>query len=170
MAYIEGTWHTQIIKAHAEAYRSQYGELRYLEIGVRYAPTFNAVLPFTTEAFGVDPDSTSKTLMDGGTFYHGVSDDFFREYEGPKFDIIFIDGLHTYEQVKKDFRWASTVLLPTGVIFMHDTWPVEKEMESACGDVWQFADELEDDSSWQTYTMRAFPGLTMAQMYMSREL
>lgn len=37
-----------------------------------------------------------------------------------KFDLIFIDGLHTYEQVKKDYEWLK-YLNEGGYIIFHDT-------------------------------------------------
>lgn len=38
-----------------------------------------------------------------------------------KIDVLFIDGDHTYEGVKKDFDLYSTILNEDGVIFIHDT-------------------------------------------------
>jgi hypothetical protein len=38
-----------------------------------------------------------------------------------KIDVLFIDGDHTYEGVKKDFDLYSTILNDDGIIFIHDT-------------------------------------------------
>ncbi len=38
-----------------------------------------------------------------------------------KIDILFIDGDHTYEGVKKDFDLYSTILSTNGIIIIHDT-------------------------------------------------
>jgi len=38
-----------------------------------------------------------------------------------KIDVLFIDGDHSYEGVKKDFELYSTILSENGVIFLHDT-------------------------------------------------
>lgn len=38
-----------------------------------------------------------------------------------KIDILFIDGDHTYEGVKKDFELYSTILSTNGIIIIHDT-------------------------------------------------
>lgn len=161
MAYVEGNWHTKIIAAHAEAWREETGFLRYLEIGVRYGPTFNAVLPYASEAVGVDIEDVS-SHMHGGTFYHGSSDDFFNDYSGSKFNIIFIDGLHQYDQVRKDFVNAEQISYSNATIYLHDTWPSLRENESACGDVWKFAESLEQ-SGRTVFTFRTFPGLTAIQ-------
>jgi hypothetical protein len=38
-----------------------------------------------------------------------------------KIDVLFIDGDHSYEGVKKDFELYSTILSKNGIIMMHDT-------------------------------------------------
>jgi len=38
-----------------------------------------------------------------------------------KIDILFIDGDHTYEGVKKDFELYSTILSKNGIVIIHDT-------------------------------------------------
>ena len=40
---------------------------------------------------------------------------------GP-FDVVFIDGDHSYEGVKKDYEAVKDRLTPKGVIFFHDVW------------------------------------------------
>ena len=41
--------------------------------------------------------------------------------EDIKIDLLFIDGDHSYEGVKKDFELYSQILSPNGVIMIHDT-------------------------------------------------
>lgn len=41
--------------------------------------------------------------------------------QGIKIDVLFVDGDHTYEGVKKDFDLYSTLLSENGVIIIHDT-------------------------------------------------
>ena len=64
---------------------------------------------------GVDPDI-------GGTI-RLTSDKFFDEFNKNKFDIIFLDGLHTYKQTKKDLINALKVLNKNGVIVLDDFIP-----------------------------------------------
>ncbi|MBE7169297.1 MAG: class I SAM-dependent methyltransferase [Williamsia sp.] len=40
-----------------------------------------------------------------------------------KFDVVFIDGVHTEEQVLLDARWAFACLAPNGIIVLHDCMP-----------------------------------------------
>ena len=53
------------------------------------------------------------------TFHHMTSDKYFAECK-IEFDIIYVDGLHTYEQVKKDADNAWKFLKPDGIIIGHD--------------------------------------------------
>lgn len=68
-----------------------------------------------------------------------------------KFDLIFIDGLHTAEQVRKDFNNALKVLSPNGFIVIHDCNPIKEEHTIVPrptprgiwnGDVYKFASTL----------------------------
>ena len=86
------------------------------------------------------------------------------------FDIVFIDGLHTAEQVHRDFTNAVKVLNPGGCIVFHDcnppteahgtpepsVWKTNKDTGEKyfvwCGTVWQFVAgvcmDLTVDSDW----------------------
>ncbi len=39
---------------------------------------------------------------------------------GPQYDLIFIDGDHTYEGVRKDFEMYGPLITPGGIIAFHD--------------------------------------------------
>ena len=162
-SYQEGSWHSAIIAAHAAAVKSETGSLSYLEIGVRFADTFNKVLPFADRAVAVDLQDISQYLQ-GGDFHCQASDEFFATYDKEPFDLIFIDGLHEASQVEKDFNNALKVCSPNATIYLHDTWPVvaEKASSEFCGDVWKFAEQLEATYS-KCFTFQQFPGLTLVQ-------
>jgi hypothetical protein len=79
----------------------------YLEIGVSKGNTFlNAT--FFELRHGVDPKLQGDTAAYGSDsvcFFEMTSDDFFVNHADPKqeYDIVFLDGLHTFEQTFRDF-------------------------------------------------------------------
>lgn len=98
---------------------------RYLEIGVDTGVTFHAAA--TARKVAVDPafkfqpaDNTEAVE------YHQVpSDDFFGERvrDGERFQVIYIDGLHTLEQTLRDLLNAIEYLQDDGVIIIDDVVP-----------------------------------------------
>lgn len=106
----------------------------YLEIGCNQNVTFNAIR--CKSKVGVDP------IM-GGTI-RLTSDQFFAQ-NTDKFDIIFIDGLHEWQQVIKDVDNALNALNENGTIVIHDCDPPYEECQLMprngrkgwCGDVWK---------------------------------
>jgi hypothetical protein len=111
----------------------------YLEIGCQNNILFDAV-PMLNK-IGVDPES-------GGT-HKAYSDDFFRT-NSQYFDVIFIDGLHIYDQVRRDVINSIKFLKPGGWVALHDMLPDDAISEHVpiissgpwCGDVWKVAFEL----------------------------
>lgn len=80
--------------------------------------------------------------------YRMTSDDFFKQ-NTKKYDIIFIDGLHTKEQVGKDIINSLKVLNPGGKIVCHDCLPINEASQIVprkqaywFGDVWRTIAEL----------------------------
>jgi hypothetical protein len=118
---------------------SKYTNCDYLEIGCNTNNLFDSV-PVKNKV-GVDPFA-------GGNI-RKTSDDFFKE-NNAKFDVIFIDGLHTYEQVRLDVINAIKALKPGGWIALHDNLPrdwIEQHVPVVSptywtGDVWKVAFEL----------------------------
>lgn len=106
----------------------------YLEIGCHKNEVFNEIV-VSGEKVGVDPAR-------GGTL-RMTSDDFFDQNE-TFFDLIFVDGLHIYEQLKKDVENSFRFLAPGGVIVLHDMLPLgasvatrERNTKVWNGDVWR---------------------------------
>lgn len=98
----------------------------YLEIGVRNpADNFNQI--HATQKYSVDPGIE---FLENPVDFKLTSDDFFDQlYTGQilnanlLFDIIFIDGLHTAEQVYKDVKNSLNFIKPDGFIVLHDCNP-----------------------------------------------
>jgi SAM-dependent methyltransferase len=96
----------------------------YLEIGLGNSvkvmyESFNRIV--CKNKIGIDPSKLYSGLNRSDT-YNCTSDVFFENNE-QKFDIIFVDGLHEYTQVKKDVDNALECLNKNGIIVMHDIGP-----------------------------------------------
>ena len=120
----------------------------YLEIGCDQNQLFSRVL--IKNKVGVDP-------VKGGNI-RKTSDEFFKDNIN-KFDIVFIDGLHTYEQVKKDILNSVNCLNENGVILVHDCMPdslgkqaVPRYKMQWNGDVWKAIVDLRQNENLDIYT------------------
>jgi predicted O-methyltransferase YrrM len=128
---------------------------KYLEIGCDKDQIFsNVAIDFK---IGVDP-------VQGGNV-RKTSDDFFKSNSN-KFDIIFIDGLHEYDQVNKDIKNSLKALNDGGVILLHDCLPksyfhqaLPRSRMSWNGDVWKNIVESRTNSEIDTYTCFADQGI-----------
>ena len=118
---------------------SKKKDCSYLEIGCNLDDLYKSVIaPYKV---GVDPKR-------GGSIRQ-TSDEFFKTNK-LLFDVIFIDGLHTYEQTRKDAINAIKFLKPGGWIAFHDMLPsswLENHVPVITqgvwtGDVWKLAFEL----------------------------
>lgn len=105
-----------------------YPEARYLEVGVWKGRTFDKVP--AARKVAVDPDFQLSPPVaerdEPGTDYHEVtSDDYFATIVGQeeKFDVVFLDGLHVYEQTLRDLMNTLDHLQPRGVVVVDDTHP-----------------------------------------------
>jgi Methyltransferase domain len=105
-----------------------YDEPNYLEIGVSEGQTFFAVKAQRKVAvdpkFGFPMDQALKENP-SCTFHEVASDIYFSERIGPSevFQVIYLDGLHTFEQTLRDFTNAIRFLTPSGVIIIDDIVP-----------------------------------------------
>jgi len=128
----------------------------YLEIGVWTGTTFKEIK--TKNKDGVDPEQYCKCEY---VNYKMTSDNFFKNHINKKYDIIFIDGLHTAHKVTADIYNSIKSLNNGGFLVLDDVYPhKEREQEALdlrrlgehlTGDVWKgvynILDELESISS-----------------------
>jgi hypothetical protein len=126
----------------------------YLEIGCCKNEVFSKI---NIKKVGVDPNS-------GGTV-RLTSDDFFKTNK-EKFDLVFIDGLHVYDQVKQDIINSLEVLNNNGVILIHDCLPekiweqnVPRMNGAWSGDVWKVIPFFRSKSNIDVYTCVADRGI-----------
>jgi hypothetical protein len=107
------------------ALASRIGARRYLEIGVQHGYTFRGVA--IEQRVGVDPRFAFDTaeVADAATALHAMpSDRFFAEQAGSEpFDIVFIDGLHVFEQVVRDLTNTLAWTHRRSAILIDDTVP-----------------------------------------------
>ena len=127
----------------------------YLEIGCDNDENFSKIQ--IENKIGVDP-------LKGGTL-RMTSDEFFKKNR-QNFDIIFLDGLHTYEQTIKDIDNGLRFLNTNGVILVHDCLPkkiwnqiVPRLYGHWNGDVWKAIVHSRTYSNADTYTCVADHGI-----------
>jgi SAM-dependent methyltransferase len=128
----------------------------YLEIGCDKNQIFNHIN--CKKKIGVDPVKGGSMRM--------TSDEFFT-LNSDTFDVVFIDGLHHYEQVTRDVNNAIKVLNPNGIIIIHDMLPTHIDETSMpnpiksphspywLGDVWRLSFDLmnRDDITFKLIAM-----------------
>jgi len=114
------------------------GAQNYLEIGVFKADNFLKIKAPVKVA--VDPDfqiplkkrlvaRLHSTFLNRTRFCEVTSDEYFQQKSKDprdarlKFDVVFIDGLHTFEQSYQDVLNSLEVTHENSVIIMHDCFP-----------------------------------------------
>lgn len=114
-----------------------YGYKTYLEIGVNTPaqPGYSHEGIHVQTKHGVDPNVDTTFRM--------TSDDFFATHN-TTYDIVFVDGLHTFEQAYRDIVNALNRLNGGGTIVVHDCNPTKEITQRPVrassvwhGDVWK---------------------------------
>jgi predicted O-methyltransferase YrrM len=67
----------------------------------------------------------------------------------PTYDLIFIDGDHTYDGVSRDFELYKQLLSPKGIMLFHDVDPDHAFADGDAGQVYKFWQELNEGSKTQ---------------------
>ena len=134
---------------------NKYNYIDYLEIGCDQDQLFSKI--DIQNKVGVDPVS-------GGNL-RKTSDEFFKA-NNKKFDLVFIDGLHTYDQVKKDIINSLDCLKEIGVVLVHDCMPdcmskqaVPRYRMTWNGDVWKAIVDLRHYGYLNIYTCEIDQGI-----------
>lgn len=115
----------------------------YLELGIYEGETFEKIWPSVGNCTAIDIVDKRK-LKFKGTFHLCTTDEFFQN-NLETFDAIFIDADHRFEQVKKDLLASLNILNIGGIIFIHDTDPLEKNLiqEGYCCDAYKIVDWID---------------------------
>jgi hypothetical protein len=123
----------------------------YFEIGTR---TGDSLFKFTCDAACVDPAFQLTTGNLGKRkrtlFFQCTSDEFFANYDlkgifPQGVDVAFLDGLHRFEFLLRDFMNVERYSGRRSIVFMHDCLPYKPEMAVReelhgvewTGDVWK---------------------------------
>lgn len=119
------------------------GGTRYLEIGVNTTdqPGYSRDSIVVSTKHGIDPNP--ETAAD----FVMTSDQFFATQKTDAYDVIFVDGLHLFEQAYRDVVNSLERLSDKGVVIVHDTRPTNRLSASRqqgkslkwLGDVWRAA-------------------------------
>lgn len=127
---------TEIINSLIE--KNNYED--YLEIGVNTSAQngWNWKGLKVKNKHGVDPNP------DTNTDFIMTSDEFFEKHISKKYDIVFVDGLHLFEQAYRDIVNSLKWLNDGGIIVVHDCNPTqeitqrrERASDAWHGDVWK---------------------------------
>ena len=109
-----------------------YQPASYLEIGVSKGRSM-ALANSSTRVVGVDPAfQIDAEISAEARLFPIPSDDFFARYNlfeelrHDQLDIVFIDGLHLFEQVLKDFVNVEKYANKNTVVLIHDCFPVSE--------------------------------------------
>jgi len=102
----------------------------YCEIGVEYGRSFELIRP-ETQAVGIDPvPRIERPPTSRAKLFPMRSDDFFLAGSAntvlgdERFDFGFIDGLHVFDQVVRDFVHLERFSRADAVIAIHDVLPL----------------------------------------------
>ncbi|MBN2340504.1 MAG: class I SAM-dependent methyltransferase [Deltaproteobacteria bacterium] len=119
----------------------------YLEIGVRHG---KSIVLANCHAIGVDPQPELKVQLPSSTSIVTSTSDLFFEKKKEIFhkepvDFAFIDGMHLFEYVLRDFMNIERFCGPQSVVVIDDIYPNtpaqatrNRETQVWTGDVWKF--------------------------------
>lgn len=129
----------------------------YVEIGVFQGASLDQAPPDTPCIVGVDPNPeigpeiAKRAPTANARIYELTSDEFFARYDltellGGPLEFAFIDGLHLFEQVLRDFANLEKHSCDRTVVVLHDCIPFdeltasrEQTTDFYSGDVWKAA-------------------------------
>jgi hypothetical protein len=125
---------------------------------------FNQVVSVDPFEEGYDPDDIACQNMPLGQVYdHFIentyhitnlkhirkrSDDAAKIFIGKDIHLVYIDGVHTYDQVKRDIQNYLPLILPGGFISGHDYNPYWTGVVNAVDELLGEPDQVFEDSSW----------------------
>jgi len=119
-----------------EKFHETFNPEVYFEIGTRSG---NSLKFAKNTAIAVDPDFriVEEPISDRKkTFYYNqTSDSFFQNeaskvFSADKIDLAFLDGMHLFEFLLRDFANTEKYCKRNSIVFLHDCFPLNCEMTS----------------------------------------
>lgn len=166
----EGDQHINIIKSIALGLNKANVLNRYLELGIRDGPCFNAVAPLAKKAYAVDINDCYKYIKENKNliWYYGTTTDFLSNHDkNKKFDLVFIDADHKHESSLNDFELVFPLVNDNGLILLHDTYPTKEELIGIkyCGDSYKTADYIrrEYNDKCEIVTLPFYYGISIVR-------
>jgi cephalosporin hydroxylase len=150
--------------------------INYLEIGVRHGNVYNLVKEYCNQCYLVDIDFLDIDYSNNTLKFEMLSDIFFEMIDTSiKFDLVFIDGDHSKEQVLKDFINVKNMVVDDSFVILHDTYPCDERMELPyhSHNAWEAVLEIKKSfiDEWELITLPFNPGLTiMKKMKNNKQL
>lgn len=150
--------------------------INYLEIGVRWGDTYNVINKYCENCYLVDIDFLDIEYSKNTLKFEMTSDEFFKNLNpNIKFDLAFIDGDHTKEQVIKDFDNTSRHIVDDGFVILHDTYPYSEKMitPSISNNAWEAMLYIKTHyrDEWEYLTLPFNPGVSiLKKMKINRQL
>lgn len=143
----------------------------YLEIGVAAGENYNQIV--CEYKSNVDPCFDDKDSQDRNIVVNLMTSDEFFEKTEETFDIIFIDGLHVYEQVYRDIQNSLKALNPGGSVVCHDMLPPTEWHQRPAneffkgqqwnGDSWKGLARIRTEQDLKVYTVNTDWGVGVIQ-------
>jgi hypothetical protein len=154
---------------------------KYVEIGVEKGAVIK-LFDSTVQIIGVDPEPQLTEVPENVTLYKKPSDDFFAENDldallKGNFDLCFIDGLHVFEQVLRDFINLEKRAGPNSICLIHDCLPLDKRTSERqrqtvfwSGDVWKIVSCLKNERpDLSIFTIPSYPAGLCVVTSLNRE-
>ncbi len=114
-----------------QRFHEMFKPATYMEIGVNDGTTLRLS---RCHSIAIDPCFRTGQLPVGNQpichLYQMTSDDFFKKFDpstvfGQPVDVAFLDGMHWFEFLLRDFINVEKHCKHNSIVFMHDCWPAD---------------------------------------------
>ena len=140
----------------------------YVEVGCRSGETLRFIrddaIANKTVVYAIDIKDVKNKIPKEVNFIQGDSDTVGRKWDTP-IDMLFIDADHSASSVLNDFKNFGKWVKPNGIIFLHDTYPLDESKTSSneCGDCWKAAWKIRKElgNEFEIVTIPVVNGLSI---------